>query len=87
MDVQMPQMDGVTATRMIRAKEAASGRPRTPILALTANALSHQREEYLAAGMDDCVTKPIEARALFEACDAALEHADTPAEAVGANAG
>ncbi len=67
MDVQMPVMDGPDATRAIRAQEAATGRPRTPIVALTANAMSHQIELYLAAGMDGHVAKPIEARALFEA--------------------
>jgi signal transduction histidine kinase/ActR/RegA family two-component response regulator len=76
MDVQMPEMDGVTATRLIRRKEAAAGRPRTPIIALTANAMSHQIDEYLAAGIDGCVVKPIQARALFEACEAAVRLAE-----------
>ena len=52
MDVQMPNMDGVEATRAIRAREAASGRLRTPIIGLTANTMSHQIVEYQAAGMD-----------------------------------
>jgi PAS domain S-box-containing protein len=69
MDVQMPGMDGLTAARLIRRREAESGRATTPIIALTANALSHQIEEYLAAGMNGCVTKPIEVKALFEACE------------------
>lgn len=59
MDVQMPRMDGPTATSAIRANEQASGRGRIPILALTANAMTHQVEEYRAAGMDGLVTKPI----------------------------
>jgi PAS domain S-box-containing protein len=67
MDVQMPEMDGPTATSIIRAREAAEGRARTPIVALTANAMAHQVQEYRAAGMDDFVAKPIEARRLFEA--------------------
>ena len=50
MDIQMPGMDGVAATRRIRGEEAASGRPRTPILALSANALTYQVETYMAAG-------------------------------------
>ncbi|WP_313575672.1 response regulator [Brevundimonas sp.] len=58
MDIQMPVMDGLAATRAIRAEEAFLGRKRTPILALTANALQHQQEEYAAAGMDDFVGKP-----------------------------
>ena len=72
MDVQMPVMDGITATQAIRAGEAAAGRARTPILALTANAMSHQVAEYLAAGADGHVAKPIDARQLFEAIDGAM---------------
>jgi CheY-like chemotaxis protein len=64
MDVQMPVMDGVDATRAIRALEA--GGPRTPIFALTANAMAHQNSEYLAAGMDGHLAKPIELARLFE---------------------
>jgi PAS domain S-box-containing protein len=71
MDVQMPDMDGPTATSIIRAREAADGRPRTPIVALTANAMAHQVQEYRAAGMDAFVAKPIEAACLFEAVLAA----------------
>jgi signal transduction histidine kinase/CheY-like chemotaxis protein len=71
MDVQMPVMDGPTATRTIRDIEAREGRPRTPIIGLTANAMAHQVSEYLAAGMDQVVTKPIEVQKLFEAIHAA----------------
>ncbi|HZZ36656.1 MAG TPA: ATP-binding protein [Caulobacteraceae bacterium] len=78
MDAQMPVMDGLTATKAIRQREAASGRRRTPIIALTANALSHQVAEYLASGMDDHVAKPIEARRLFEALEAAIDGAEEP---------
>lgn len=67
MDVQMPVMDGPGATAAIRALESRTGRPRTPILALTANAMQHQIEEYAACGMDAVVSKPIEVRALIEA--------------------
>jgi len=73
MDVQMPVMDGLAATAAIREREAATGRRRTPIIALTANAMSHQVSEYLSSGMDGHVAKPIEARRLFEALEAALE--------------
>jgi PAS domain S-box-containing protein len=63
MDVQMPVMDGVTATREIRALPGDIGR--TPIMAMTANALSHQVESYLAAGMNGYVSKPLSPSALL----------------------
>jgi two-component system, sensor histidine kinase len=72
MDVQMPEMDGVSATRAIRAREAALGRPRTPIVALSANAMTHQVREYLAAGMDGHVAKPIAIEQLAEVLEAVL---------------
>jgi PAS domain S-box-containing protein len=77
MDVQMPVMDGPDATAAIRALEQRLGRPRTPILALTANAMQHQIEEYAACGMDAVVSKPIEVRALIEAV---LAHAGPQAD-------
>ncbi|MBU1377619.1 MAG: response regulator [Alphaproteobacteria bacterium] len=76
MDIQMPVMDGLSAAAAIRAREILTGRARTPIVALTANAMSHQVEQYLAAGMDDHVAKPIEAAALFAALSAATSEAD-----------
>ncbi len=72
MDIQMPEMDGLTATRTIRAEEASTGRRRTPIIAVSANAMSHQVSEYLAAGMDGHVAKPIELVKLHAAIEAAL---------------
>ncbi|QUD88445.1 ATP-binding protein [Phenylobacterium montanum] len=66
MDAQMPVMDGLAAAREIRRREAESGRAPTPIIALTANAMSHQVEAYLAAGMDSVVAKPIQIAELFE---------------------
>ena len=65
MDVQMPVMDGPTASLEIRRREAAQGRARTPIIALTANAMSHQLAEYRAAGMDAIVAKPIDVAQLM----------------------
>ena len=65
MDVQMPEMDGLEATRRITAKWQPHERPR--IVAMTANAMQGDREECLAAGMDDYVTKPIRVDALVEA--------------------
>jgi CheY-like chemotaxis protein/anti-sigma regulatory factor (Ser/Thr protein kinase) len=76
MDVHMPEMDGPTATRLIRAREAETGRRRTPIVALTANAMAHQVDGYVEAGMDGFVSKPIEVSRLFAAIEAALAPSD-----------
>jgi signal transduction histidine kinase/CheY-like chemotaxis protein len=65
MDVQMPVMDGPQAARAIRSREAQEGRPRTPIIALTADTMAHQIEFHLDAGMDLHVAKPIEATDLL----------------------
>ncbi|MBI1198866.1 MAG: response regulator [Phenylobacterium sp.] len=75
MDVQMPVMDGPSATGEIRRREAAAGRARTPIVALTANAMSHQVQSYLAAGMDGHIAKPIEIKALYQVLVQALGEA------------
>ena len=72
MDIQMPELDGLSATREIRTEEAATGRTRTPILGLTANAMSHQVEEYRRAGMDGHIAKPIDVAKLFGALEAVL---------------
>jgi CheY-like chemotaxis protein len=73
MDIQMPVMDGLTAVNRMRAAERREGRPRTPVIAVTANAMTHQKAEYLAADMDAVVTKPIDLACLLQAMDAALE--------------
>jgi CheY-like chemotaxis protein len=65
MDVQMPEMDGLEATRRITAKWGLEARPR--IVAMTANAMAGDREMCLAAGMDDYITKPIRVEQLIEA--------------------
>ena len=75
MDIHMPGMDGVEAAQAIRTLEAAEGRVRTPIVAVTANALAHQVEGYLAAGMDGHVAKPIEVTKLYAAIEAAMNAA------------
>jgi signal transduction histidine kinase/ActR/RegA family two-component response regulator len=59
MDLQMPVMDGYAATQRIRQWETEHGRPRCPIIALTADAFEEDRQRCLAAGMDDFLTKPV----------------------------
>ena len=65
MDVQMPVMDGIEATRQIRALPSPAGQ--VPVLALSANVMAHERERYLAVGMNGVLTKPIDWPQLFEA--------------------
>ncbi len=74
MDVQMPEIDGIEATRIIRAMEQTVNRSaddntrklkRIPIIAMTANAMTGDREKCLAAGMDDYMAKPIDSKKLF----------------------
>ena len=74
MDCQMPDVDGLEATRRIRALELASNsRSRIPIIALTADAISGDRERCIEAGMDSYVTKPVNAAELFAAIAAQVQ--------------
>ena len=75
MDVQMPGIDGLEATRRIRAFEAEQNLPPTPILAMTAHAFEEDRRRCLAAGMDDCLTKPFTPDALSDKISRMLAHA------------
>jgi PAS domain S-box-containing protein len=81
MDCQMPVMDGFTATRRIRELELSRGAKRLPIIALTANVMSEDREKCLAAGMDAHLGKPIEPAQVIEALSRFLR-APTTAPAI-----
>ena len=66
-------MDGPAATAAIRAAELDAGRNRTPIIALTANVMSHQTAAYIAGGMDEVVAKPIDFKTLLTAIQRQLD--------------
>ena len=73
MDVQMPEMDGLDATRTIRAKETErGGNGHTPIIAMTANAMAGDREMCTNSGMDGYVAKPVKKEALFSEVERVL---------------
>jgi signal transduction histidine kinase/CheY-like chemotaxis protein len=90
MDVQMPGMNGLDATRAIRKEEARQPRPRTWVIGVTANVTSGDRERCLAAGMDGYVSKPIRPAALVEAMQegcTAIKVCNQGAQAVDRQAG
>jgi signal transduction histidine kinase/DNA-binding response OmpR family regulator len=80
MDCQMPVLDGYDTTREIRRREAAGQRSHVPIVAMTASAMAGDRERCLAAGMDDYVTKPIDAEKLDHALTRWLPSAGTTSD-------
>ncbi len=83
MDMQMPEMDGLTATTLLRERERATGARRTPVIMLTANALDEHVQASLAAGADAHLSKPVRADNLLAAVAAALEPAETELAAAG----
>jgi signal transduction histidine kinase/AmiR/NasT family two-component response regulator len=86
MDIQMPGIGGVAASLAIRVEESLAGRGQIPIVALSANAMSHQVEEYMAAGMTGYVAKPIDIAALHGAIRAAVAQSRTSDAQVSAAA-
>jgi signal transduction histidine kinase/ActR/RegA family two-component response regulator len=72
MDIQMPEMNGVEATKVIRLRERETGRRRTPIIAVTASAMTHQLEEFAAVGMDAVVPKPVNLAHLLRTIEQAV---------------
>ena len=83
MDMQMPEMDGLTATTRLRERERATGAARTPVIMLTANALDEHVQASLAAGADAHLSKPVRADSLLAAIAAALEPAEPEYAAAG----
>jgi CheY-like chemotaxis protein len=65
MDVQMPVMDGVQATKAIRGANNLGAKSSIPIIAMTAYAMAGDKEKFLAAGMDDYIAKPVDKEALI----------------------
>ena len=80
MDVQMPEMDGLTATRLIRENERVTGL-HIPIIAMTAHAMRGDREKCLAAGMDSYVPKPIKPEEFYAVIESLVPGSIVPAEA------
>jgi CheY-like chemotaxis protein len=81
MDLQMPVMDGLTAIRAIRQREAAKGLPRVPVVVVSANVMREQRDESSAAGADDHLGKPIRAEELIAAVVRVIQASELQSDA------
>jgi CheY-like chemotaxis protein len=82
MDMQMPEMDGLTATREIRRLEAAKGLQRTPIAMLSANALQEHVDQGRIAGCDYYIAKPITPKSLIDGIEVAIARAQEGSEQI-----
>ena len=78
MDVQMPEVSGVEATRLIRTDESGELDPAIPIVALTAYAMKGDREKFLASGMDGYISKPVDPDAFQQTIADVLAHRKGP---------
>jgi hypothetical protein len=77
MDVHMPEMDGLTATRILRSREVSTG-SHVPVIAMTANAMRGDREKCLEAGMDDYISKPLHLDDLLAVVEATANRSQKP---------
>lgn len=80
LDISMPELTGIEVLRDIRQRSSASGTPMPPVVAITANALPAQVSEYLAAGFDGCIAKPVRRMQIGEELSRLLGRSATAAE-------
>ena len=80
LDISMPELTGIEVLRDIRQRSSASGSPMPPVVAITANALPAQVSEYLAAGFDGCIAKPVRRMQIGEELSRLLGRSATAAE-------
>src|SRR5690348_9421486 len=85
MDCQMPVLDGYSATRRLREIESGQGKPRTPVIAMTAHAMSGDRERCLQAGMDDYLSKPLDRQLLEQTLARWMPKSPNAAPAIAAD--